>query len=55
MTTEVTQRRDRRKDLKKVRNVKPMWSKLGLAAIAGWLGGLDMWTNHLRFLALWDA
>ena len=34
------------KDLKTVRNVKPMWSKLGT-----WLGiavgGLDMWTNSL--------
>ncbi|MBJ7552052.1 electron transfer flavoprotein-ubiquinone oxidoreductase [Marinomonas ostreistagni] len=33
-------------DLKKVRNVKPLWSKLGtLAGVA--LGGLDMWTNEL--------
>lgn len=33
-------------DLRKVRNVKPLWTKLGL-----WLGvpfgGLDMWTNQL--------
>jgi electron-transferring-flavoprotein dehydrogenase len=35
-------------DLKKVRNVKPMWSKFGLyGGIA--LGGLDMWTNTLGF------
>jgi electron-transferring-flavoprotein dehydrogenase len=34
------------KDLKRVRNVKPLWSKLGLwAGVA--LGGLDMWTNTL--------
>jgi len=35
-------------DLKKVRNVKPLWSRLGLyGGIA--LGGLDMWTNTLGF------
>ncbi len=35
-------------DLKKVRNVKPMWSKYGLvASLVG--GGLDMWTNTLGF------
>lgn len=34
------------KDLKTVRNVKPLWSKLG--TVAGvMLGGLDMWTNEL--------
>jgi len=33
-------------DLKKVRNVKPLWSKYGLmASLMG--GGLDMWTNSL--------
>jgi electron-transferring-flavoprotein dehydrogenase len=32
-------------DLKKVRNVKPLWSKLGLFGVA--LGGLDMWINQL--------
>jgi electron-transferring-flavoprotein dehydrogenase len=33
-------------DLKKVRNVKPLWSKFGLAAsLIG--GGFDMWTNSL--------
>ncbi|UWP88504.1 electron transfer flavoprotein-ubiquinone oxidoreductase [Aliiroseovarius crassostreae] len=33
-------------DLKKVRNVKPIWSKWGLTASLV-LGGLDMWTNSL--------
>ena len=33
-------------DLKKVRNVKPLWSRYGLAASL-MLGGLDMWTNDL--------
>jgi len=34
------------KDLKKVRNVKPLWSKLGtIGGVA--LGGLDMWLNTL--------
>ena len=36
------------KDLKKVRNVKPMWSKYGLLGGLA-LGGLDMWTNTLGF------
>jgi electron-transferring-flavoprotein dehydrogenase len=36
------------RDLWKVRNAKPLWSKLGtLAGIA--LGALDMWTNTLGF------
>ncbi|MGE0061534.1 MAG: electron transfer flavoprotein-ubiquinone oxidoreductase [Xanthobacteraceae bacterium] len=36
------------RDLKRVRNAKPLWSKYGtLAGIA--LGGLDMWTNTLGF------
>ncbi len=35
-------------DLKKVRNVKPMWSKWGLMPSLA-LGGLDMWTNTLGF------
>lgn len=34
------------KDLKRVRNVKPMWSKLGLVGGLA-LGGLDMWLNQL--------
>ncbi len=33
------------KDLKKVRNVKPLWSRFGLVGIA--VGGLDMWLNTL--------
>ncbi len=36
------------KDLKKVRNVKPIWSKYGLLASLT-MGGLDMWTNTLGF------
>ncbi|MFY9211080.1 MAG: electron transfer flavoprotein-ubiquinone oxidoreductase [Aestuariivita sp.] len=36
------------KDLKKVRNVKPLWSRHGLlASLVG--GGLDMWTNTMGF------
>lgn len=35
-------------DLKKVRNVKPMWSKWGMFPSLA-LGGLDMWTNSLGF------
>jgi electron-transferring-flavoprotein dehydrogenase len=35
-------------DLWRVRNAKPLWSKLGtLAGVA--LGGIDMWTNTLGF------
>ena len=34
------------KDLKKVRNVKPLWSKLGTVGGVA-LGGLDMWLNTL--------
>jgi electron-transferring-flavoprotein dehydrogenase len=33
-------------DLRRVRNVKPMWSKLGLVGGLA-LGGLDMWLNQL--------
>jgi len=36
------------RDLKKVRNVKPMWSKWGLIPSLV-LGGLDMWTNTAGF------
>ncbi|MBC58311.1 MAG: electron transfer flavoprotein-ubiquinone oxidoreductase [Confluentimicrobium sp.] len=39
------------KDLKKVRNVKPLWSKFGLSTSLA-LGGLDMWTNNLFGLSL---
>jgi electron-transferring-flavoprotein dehydrogenase len=36
------------KDLRRVRNVKPLWSKFGtLGGVA--LGGIDMWTNTLGF------
>jgi len=36
------------RDLRRVRNVKPLWSRFGtLAGIA--LGGVDMWTNTLGF------
>jgi electron-transferring-flavoprotein dehydrogenase len=39
------------RDLRLVRNVKPLWSKLGtIGGIA--LGGLDMWTNTLGFSLL---
>jgi len=39
------------RDLKRVRNVKPLWSRYGLLASLG-LGGLDMWTNNLFGLSL---
>ncbi|MGR3570301.1 4Fe-4S dicluster domain-containing protein [Brevirhabdus sp.] len=39
------------KDLKRVRNVKPLWSRLGLTASLT-LGGFDMWTNNLFGLSL---
>ena len=39
------------KDLKKVRNVKPLWSKYGLTASLT-LGGFDMWTNNLFGVSL---
>jgi len=38
-------------DLRKVRNVKPLWSKYGLLASLT-LGGFDMWTNTLGFSVL---
>lgn len=42
------------KDLFKVRNVKPLWSKLGVyLGIA--LGGLDMWTNELFGFSLFGT
>jgi len=34
------------RDLRPVRNVKPLWSRYGLTASMA-LGGLDMWTNRL--------
>lgn len=39
------------KDLKKVRNVKPAWSKWGLTASL-MLGGADMWANTFGFTIL---
>ncbi|MFZ3582109.1 electron transfer flavoprotein-ubiquinone oxidoreductase [Loktanella sp. DJP18] len=39
------------KDLKKVRNVKPLWSKYGLFPSLA-VGGFDMWTNTLGFSLL---
>jgi electron-transferring-flavoprotein dehydrogenase len=39
------------KDLKRVRNVKPLWSNYGLIASLG-IGGFDMWTNNLFGLSL---
>ena len=42
------------KDLKMVRNVKPMWSKWGLTASLA-LGGLDMWTNNLFGLSFFGT
>ncbi|WP_180897639.1 electron transfer flavoprotein-ubiquinone oxidoreductase [Martelella soudanensis] len=42
------------KDLKRVRNVKPLWSKFGTyAGIA--LGGLDMWMNTLFGVSLFGT
>ncbi|MCR8826103.1 electron transfer flavoprotein-ubiquinone oxidoreductase [Pseudosulfitobacter koreensis] len=38
-------------DLKKVRNVKPLWSKYGLTASMA-IGGFDMWCNTLGFSLL---
>jgi electron-transferring-flavoprotein dehydrogenase len=42
------------KDLKRVRNVKPLWSKFGTIVGIG-LGGLDMWTNQLFGLSLFGT
>ena len=42
------------RDLKKVRNVKPLWSRLGLV-IGVPLGGLDMWTNELVGVSLFGT
>ncbi|MCR8724918.1 electron transfer flavoprotein-ubiquinone oxidoreductase [Frigidibacter sp. ROC022] len=42
------------KDLKRVRNVKPMWSRWGLLASLA-LGGFDMWTNNLFGLSLFGT
>ena len=42
------------KDLKKVRNVKPLWSRFGLWLGVG-LGGFDMWTNQLFGFSLFGT
>ncbi|PPB82432.1 electron-transferring-flavoprotein dehydrogenase [Albidovulum inexpectatum] len=42
------------RDLKKVRNVKPMWSRWGMVPSLV-LGGLDMWTNQLFGLSLFGT
>jgi electron-transferring-flavoprotein dehydrogenase len=42
------------RDLKKVRNVKPLWSRLGLVAGVP-LAGLDMWTNELMGFSLFGT
>ncbi len=42
------------KDLKNVRNVKPMWSRWGFLASLT-LGGFDMWTNNLFGLSLFGT
>jgi electron-transferring-flavoprotein dehydrogenase len=39
------------RDLKRVRNVKPLWSNYGLVASLT-VGGFDMWTNNLFGLSL---
>lgn len=42
------------KDLHKVRNVKPLWSKFGTIIGVG-LGGFDMWTNTLFGFSLFGT
>ena len=42
------------RDLYRVRNVKPLWSKLG-TFIGVTLGGLDMWTNELFGFSLFGT
>ena len=42
------------KDLKRVRNVKPLWSRYGLLASLS-LGGVDMWTNNLFGFSLFGT
>ncbi|WP_407529104.1 electron transfer flavoprotein-ubiquinone oxidoreductase [Methylobacterium oryzisoli] len=41
-------------DLKRVRNVKPLWSRYGTLVGVG-LGGLDMWLNELAGLSLFGT
>ena len=42
------------RDLKRVRNVKPLWSKFG-TALGVALGGFDMWTNQLFGFSLFGT
>jgi len=42
------------RDLRKVRNVKPLWSRFGTMAGVT-LGGLDMWTNELLGVSLFGT
>jgi electron-transferring-flavoprotein dehydrogenase len=42
------------RDLKKVRNAKPLWSRYG-TAVGVALGGLDMWTNELFGFSLFGT
>ncbi|MDR3494124.1 MAG: electron transfer flavoprotein-ubiquinone oxidoreductase [Ancalomicrobiaceae bacterium] len=42
------------RDLNKVRNVKPLWSRFG-TVLGIMLGGLDMWTNTLFGLSLFGT
>ena len=42
------------KDLQRVRNVKPLWSRFGTIIGVG-LGGLDMWTNQLFGFSLFGT
>ncbi len=42
------------RDLYKVRNVKPLWSKLGLAVGVS-CAGLDMWTNELMGFSIFGT
>jgi electron-transferring-flavoprotein dehydrogenase len=42
------------RDLYKVRNVKPLWSKLGLAVGVA-CGGFDMWTNELMGFSMFGT
>lgn len=41
-------------DLRRVRNVKPLWSRFGTVLGVG-LGGLDMWTNQLFGVSLFGT
>ncbi|MBC8128837.1 MAG: electron transfer flavoprotein-ubiquinone oxidoreductase [Rhizobiaceae bacterium] len=42
------------RDLRPVRNVKPLWSKFG-TALGVALGGIDMWTNQLFGMSLFGT